>query len=282
MMKPSTLTAMYALLREGGATFSGWGMTTTSTYPPWSPSYKGGQLKVVRDFESTHRNLLMRVKTKKIKLTQFPENHFRRQRVLEGLKWRHYFVFWSARLAALQASRGKINLAECGVCDGLTLFFAVHAVALKAKKVNAFAYDAWAPMSGQGLYQKENNLKGAYSHLSLENTQKNLRDVPGRLVYNQGQIPSSFGRSQNPSRIDWLHIDLKSASATDHSLEFFFSRLSPGALILFDDYGWRAHIETKKKIDRFVLRKNLNLLHLPTGQAIAFFQLGKARHRRQF
>lgn len=266
-----TLWVIYSLLREGSPTFSGWGMTTTSTYPPWLDKNSNSCPAVVKGFNSAHEEIIKRVSKNKFLLSQIPGNIEKQIQLLESLKWRHYLVYWSARLAAQQSLKKETNFVECGVCDGLSLFFATQAGKQVKKNLKVFAYDAWAPMKSRDLQREEKKLSGAYGHISLDNTKRNLQKMSSRVVWNRGSIPTSFRFSKNPDSVAWLHLDLNSALATEKSLQFFFSRFCQGTIVLFDDYGWKAHLETKKKVDRFVRHAGMELLHFPTGQAIAFF-----------
>jgi hypothetical protein len=38
--------------------------------------------------------------------------------------------------------------------------------------------------------------------------------------------------------------------------------------MLLDDYGWESHIQQKIAFDEFALRHGIQILSLPTGQAI--------------
>lgn len=268
------LWAIYSLIREGSPTFSGWGMTTTSTYPPWSYKKSGLGSKTANGFQSAQEEITKKIKNQSFVLSQFTQNIDNQIQMLESLRWRHYIVYWSARLASQRCPSPRTPLVECGVCDGLTLFFAAKAAIMGTrKKAQVFAYDSWAPIKESGLMHTEKKLAGAYSHLSLDNTKRNLKRFSESMVWNCGFIPNSFRFSKNPNSIDWLHLDLNSALATQKSLEFFFPQFSRGTVVLFDDYGWKGHEETKKQIDRFVARVGMNLFHLPTGQAFAFFVL---------
>lgn len=263
------LGTVYTHLREGAPTFSGWGMTTRSTYPPWFLCRGERGPAAVEGFEVVQKKLKDEIKAGKFRLTQFGQDPARATRNLEGLQWRHYLVYWSARRAALQAGPGKACFAECGVCDGLTLFHATHAARkVLGKRFQAFAYDAWMAMAPKASAPSEKSLAGAYAHLCLEVTRKNLRDFSQQIIFNPGLLPGSFVSSRNPARVDWLHIDLNSAHATQACLEFFSERLSPHAVLLFDDYGWKSHQATKRVVDKWAGRVGCELLHLPTGQAL--------------
>jgi hypothetical protein len=42
--------------------------------------------------------------------------------------WRHYFIYWFTRYALKNMVCSVKNLVECGVCYGLTVYFAMSAV----------------------------------------------------------------------------------------------------------------------------------------------------------
>jgi hypothetical protein len=161
------------------------------------------------------------------------------------------------------------NLVECGVCDGLTVFFAMEAIKGNAA-FKSFLYDAWEGMKKENLLDSEIKSAGDYDYLRIENTKRNLAAFHDRSVFNKGYIPDSFEGANNPTEVTWLHIDLNSSVITKCSLDFFYDRVVSGGLILFDDYAWPDYYDTKVVVDQFFSGKSGTLLHLPTGQAIYF------------
>ena len=240
--------------------FDGWGMVT-HTFPPWH----GDGNKNAADFSRGHEKILRDVTTGKFTLSQF-QGHESIERVLGGLMWRHYLVFWSARYAAQHCNQKIATLVECGVCDGLTASFAMKSI---DSPFRAYLYDAWAGMQG-GSSMAETKMAGNYDYLELEVTKANLREFEDSIVFIQGYIPGSFSSAGLPDAICWLHIDLNAASPTKATLETMFDRMLPGSVVLFDDYAWHAHAETKSVVDAFFANKSGALLPFPTGQAVFF------------
>ena len=70
--------------------------------------------------------------------------------------------------------------------------------------------------------------------------------------------------------INTSSIDLNSSIATKEILEFFSHRLNKNSIIVFDDYGWPNHEESRIEIDKWTMNKSGILWPLPTGQAIFF------------
>jgi O-methyltransferase len=243
--------------------FSGWGMTTF-TFTPWH----GGGDGLTREFLKTNADLTEKVKLGEFNLAQFSEVDDK-PKLLGELMWRHYIVFWSAAYASKVTACRVKNIVECGVCDGLTVFFALSA-AKSQSQAKAFLYDAWDAMRSEDLADSEKANAGAYSYLDIENTRRNLAVFHDDTAFNKGRIPGSFKTAVNPAEIVWLHIDLNAAMPTEAALHFFFDRIAPGGVVLFDDYAWHGFQDTRTAVDEFFSRKEGTLLPLPTGQAIYF------------
>lgn len=236
--------------------FSGWGMTT-NTFTPWGAQSNA----LAKDFLNAHRKIVKAVTGGQFKLAQWDASKDK-EALLSGLMWRHYIVFWSARY--IQKLECK-NIVECGVCDGLTVYFAMTAL---NKDCKAYLYDAFEGMSERYLLESEKGHLGDYGYLDMEDTKKNLSGFD--TVFIKGFIPESLNRKESPSSIAWLHVDLNSSLPTTDSLNFFFDKLCVGGVILFDDYAGRGFSDTKIAVDTFFSDKKGALLHLPTGQAIFF------------
>lgn len=249
---------------DGDPDFTGWGMIT-HTFTPW---HEGGESELAKCFSKTNELIVNDVMDSKFNLSQF-KNEGNEKDVLDSLKWRHYIVYWSALYASKSTKSITKNLVECGVCDGLTAAFAMHAVMGKYE-FKTFLYDAWDGMKSEYLLESEKVSSGCYSYLNVENTKNNLSKFSGKTVFNKGFIPDSFQKSNNPTDLVWLHIDLNAAMPTKSALEYFYERIHPGGIVLFDDYAWHGQFDTKLVVDEFFSGKSGILLPLPTGQAIYF------------
>jgi O-methyltransferase len=240
-------------------TFSGWGMNTYGTCSPWSNQNKiDNQI-----FSKSHNELVHAIKENKFKLTQFYYEDVNYKKILEELRWRHYTVFNTILYVINFLQEEELTIVECGVCDGLTVHFAMKAAEYKRKKYTSYLYDTWAE-----LESSEEDLRFKYSYLDIETTKYNLQNFSKNTIYNKGHIPDVFDNSKNPEKINWLHIDLNSNNATSKTLEFFYNKISHNGVILFDDYG--GFDETRKIIDNFFENKNGHFVSLPTGQGIFY------------
>tara|TARA_Y100000996_G_scaffold411867_1_gene396816 strand:- start:1739 stop:2620 length:882 start_codon:yes stop_codon:yes gene_type:complete len=241
-------------------TFSGWGLSTDFTCSPWKNLNENNNLI----FNKINKDLIEKVENKKFNLTQFEYKDTDYKKILEELSWRHYVVFNSVLYISNFTENDQINIVECGVCDGLTMNFAMSLCLEKKINFKSYLYDAWADLS----VIKNENLRFKYSYLDIETTKKNLNKFSNYSIYNKGFIPEVFEKSENPEKVSWLHIDLNSSEATISALEFFYGRIVNNGIILFDDYG--GFEKTRIKIDNFFSDKKGHFINFPTGQGIFY------------
>ena len=240
--------------------FSGWGMSTAHELP-WNDEFdwkifRQTSIDVKKHFQF---NLISGIDHNNI----------------DSLLWRHWIVSYCVRHAIKFSSTSNYNFVECGTGDGISAFFALREISDQLKTKSNFSmhlYDSWKPMRSKELLQSESSMVGSHSNLSIETTKRNLSEFENNVIYHQGYIPESLKKlPDSPNSIIYLHIDLNSAKPTLDVLEFFYTRLEKGSVILFDDYGWEKYKDTKKTIDEFLHNKSGMLLKLPTGQAIYFY-----------
>ena len=87
-----------------------------------------------------------------------------REEFVRGLSWRHFMVQWSVLWAARASCSSGLMLVECGVCDGMTSYFAMRALHGKYS-FRCSLYDAWAGMRSEELLPIEIEGIDAYSYL---------------------------------------------------------------------------------------------------------------------
>ena len=238
--------------------FEGWDMYL-KLYSPWDQPNKNLTFDM---FEAINNKIYKLIESKKFILSQFPNSHDIFD-VLNSLRWRHYLIVYTSYLA-ISRTKSK-NLVECGVCDGLTMFYAFNST----QKFNChyYLYDSWDAMREQDLIGKEKGQAGNYSYLNIETTKENLSSLGNQATFNKGYIPEVFKNLENPDNLSWLHIDTNSSKATLESLNFFYEKIENNGVILFDDYAHINYEDTRKVIDNFLYNKEGNFLHFPTGQA---------------
>jgi O-methyltransferase len=81
-----------------------------------------------------------------------------------------------------------------------------------------------------------------------------------RIHYHRGLVEETLPR-QAPERISILRLDTDWYQSTRHELEHLYDRLSPGGVLIIDDYGGWAG--SRMATDEFLAKTNAPLLLLP-------------------
>jgi len=242
--------------------FSGWGMETTFPSPPWINSIDVNDV----NFNSCHEELKSLISNKEFILSQFNLPGTNYEKILEELKWRSYIIYNSIICSINLSKNNDFKIVECGVCDGLTIFYALSACKSKNVSFKGYLYDSFGSMKEEHLDEKDKIQVGDYDYLNIEQTKKNLQMYENEIIFNKGYIPKIFIDGNNPADISWLHIDLNSSKTTLQSMEFFFQKIIDSGVMIFDDYGMFP--STKAIVDKFLADKKGHFINFPTGQGM--------------
>jgi hypothetical protein len=181
--------------------------------------------------------------------------------------WRAYVACW-AGLHALKLGAG--DFVEAGSNRGGTALTMVDYLGSKA-------------FSGRRFYLMDTFSGMDFSLLTAGELQKfRMTGQPYKECYEEvkstfspypfvtlirGAIPGTLSQV-NPERVVFLHIDMNSAKPEVAAMEYFWDRLVPGAVVLFDDYGWMESREQKAALDEFASSRSTKILAMPTGQGL--------------
>lgn len=162
----------------------------------------------------------------------------------------------------------KGDVAEMGVYKGSTSYLILDALHHSRAEKKLFLFDTFTgtPPGGSADNLKR---KGMYSDTSLKQVMKTLGPFTERIVYKPGLIPATF-RGLESAAFSFVHIHLNLYASTRDAMEFSYSKVSPGGIILIEDYGLRMCAGVKSAIDEFCDRIHAPVVHVPTGQAVMF------------
>lgn len=168
---------------------------------------------------------------------------------------------------ARHASRLEGSLAEIGVYRGGTASLLAHVCDAKKRTLHLFDTFEGMPETDVG---RDLLGRGDFADTSLTEVKRFL--APHRSpVFHRGEFPRTAGPVEN-ERFSLVHCDADIASSVAACCEFFYPRLVPGGVIVFDDYGFTSTPGAKAMADAFFASKPEPLLHLVTAQAIAIKQ----------
>lgn len=176
------------------------------------------------------------------------------------------YVAWSMALATLHLPG---DTAECGVLDGASSY-----VILSARKGVGYgfhhAFDSFEGLSSPGeedtpASRLAFDWKAGDLSVSQAVAMANLKRF-GNVRYYKGWIPSRFDEVADRA-FSFVHVDVDLYQPTKHALEFFYPRLSPGGILLCDDYGYHTCPGARKAFDELAAKTpEQSVIHLPTGQ----------------
>jgi len=187
-------------------------------------------------------------------------------------EWRTHVALWAARTAL----RLPGDFVECGVNAGfissaIMQRLSWHQIGRKFYLIDTFAGPDLNQFSeaeierGRLRIAQDALAAGAYV-TDLERVRRNFAEwrnvevVRGFIPYVLAGIP--FGP------VAFLHLDLNCALPEREALRFFWNRITPGGLVLLDDYAYYGHGAQTEAIDQFAMAAEFEVLSLPTGQGL--------------
>jgi predicted O-methyltransferase YrrM len=163
------------------------------------------------------------------------------------------------------------DLAECGVYKGGSAWIMAKALSESVGSTKPthklYLFDTFTGMPATYDCDALVHSEGDFGDTSIESVKKLLSQFDF-VEPKPGYIPETFqGLERN--KFSFVHIDVDLFSSTKSCLEFFYPRLVPGGIMLFDDYGVRIYEDLEKKaVDEFFADKSEKPISLSNGQTI--------------
>lgn len=185
------------------------------------------------------------------------------------MRWRYYIVCWMADY--IKHLEG--DFVECGVYKGGYSLAVMHYVNFNQLNKVFYLLDTFEGLDPKYASKEEieSGLLNTYAHYLpvYESVKKTFNSYNVKII--KGTVPETLPQC-SPDKICYLSIDMNMKEPEIAAANYFWDRLVPGAVMILDDYGFAAHIEQKLAFDEFAREKGVNILSLPTGQAIIFKQ----------
>lgn len=181
-----------------------------------------------------------------------------------GIQWRVYVALWVANAA----TRVPGEFVECGVGRGMYSSAILESLPWSDLGRRFVLIDSFVPyrVVAQGD-QVEGAGRDEHYADDVEAVTKNFAEWPRTEVV-QGRIPEVLD-TVDVGSVAYLHVDLNSAPPERAALEHFWPKLSPGAFVLLDDYGFGGDTHAQKvSADEFASSVDRSVLALPTHQGL--------------
>jgi O-methyltransferase len=187
-----------------------------------------------------------------------------------SIEWRVHVALW----AAAQCATLQGDFIECGVHTGI-LSGAVMTWIDFEKMPNKKYYlmDTFEGIPLDQISDAEFSLGVAQMNRKYESGDKTYSNVMEKFKkwencrVIRGRVPDTLNQVES-LKFSYVSIDMNVTTAEIAAAEFLWPKMVPGAIMLLDDYGWESHIQQKLAFDEFALKHEIQILSLPTGQAI--------------
>jgi len=186
--------------------------------------------------------------------------------------WSGAKIHWRAHVACWAAERGKSlegDFVECGVNRGgysRTVMEYIGFAQMKDRKF--YLLDTYEGLAERYISDEEKKLgrqAGGYEEC-YELVKKTFAPFENAVII-KGTVPDTLSEVK-AEKIAYLSIDMNCAEPEIAAANYFWDKLTTGAAMLLDDYGWEQHIVQKRAFDEFAKSKNVSILSLPTGQGL--------------
>lgn len=175
----------------------------------------------------------------------------------------------STMLWAVQSARSVPgDFVELGVFKGHTTLFCADYVEFGGWPKQWWLYDTFEgiPADQQNPGWDRVNKALYVDTFSFEEVSQRFAAFPNIKVI-KGRVPEVL-QTGAPEQVALMHVDMNNAPAEIGALDFFFDRLSPGGIIIFDDFCWEtARTQYDAEVKWFAAR-GLHVLPMPTGQGV--------------
>jgi O-methyltransferase len=196
------------------------------------------------------------------------------QKVYEGVE-PHTLVSPERCYTLVSLARHSLHLdgdfAECGVYKGgtaLLLCRVLHNDRLSANQGKTlYLFDSFEGLPQEKPSHDNVYRQGTFALDSIESVKQLLSDFGNLTDFRKGWIPDTF-QGLDDRRYAFAHIDVDLYQSALDCCRYFYPRLVPGGVLLFDDYGFPAARGEKDAVDEFFADKPESPISLLTGQSL--------------
>jgi O-methyltransferase len=164
---------------------------------------------------------------------------------------------------ACQARTLPGDAAEVGVYRGGTARLLAKTLAAERRIVHLFDTFSGMPVVDPA---RDLHAAGDFRDTSLQAVGAYLADCPNVRLH-AGLFPATAAPLAQLT-FSFVHVDVDIYQSVWDCCQFFYPRLAPGGLLVFDDYGMITCPGAKQAVDEFFAEKPEYPCYLPTGQAV--------------
>lgn len=179
--------------------------------------------------------------------------------------WRSYVCCWAAE----HAMRIEGDFVECGVNRGGLSRAIVQYVDFNSTDRDFYLFDTYCGLPETHVSRDEQDLLAHHREIyydCFEEAKQTFKAYP-RVHLIKGTVPETLSQVKT-EKVAYLSIDMNCAMPEVEALRFFWDKLTTGAVVVLDDYGWLPHHVQKHSIDALAAEIGFSVLTMPTGQGL--------------
>lgn len=180
------------------------------------------------------------------------------------IEWRIHVCCWAAWHARHLAG----DFVECGTNTGIMSLAVCKYIDFNSTGKRFFLFDTFCGIPGDQILPEEDHAheqNQAYRDC-FETAQRNFSPYPKATLV-RGKVPETLAAAPI-DRVCYLMLDMNIVVPEREALRYFWDKLVPGGVVLFDDYGWIGYDAQKAAHDEFATSRGVKILNLPTGQGM--------------
>lgn len=186
-----------------------------------------------------------------------------KQEVGVDIRWRAHVTQW----AGFHAKQLDGDFVECGVNRAFLSSSVMAYVDFESLKNRKFyLFDTFSGLIEE-LITLEDRAAHRHHYSDCYEFVVNSFNDYSNVVIVRGAVPTTLDQVKI-DRVAYLSIDMNCAMPEIAALEYFWPKMTPGGIIILDDYGFDGHIAQKKGADEFASSIGVRILSLPTGQGL--------------
>lgn len=132
-----------------------------------------------------------------------------------------------------------------------------------------YLFDTFAGIPLDRVPQAERSRAGANNaaYFDVYETTRTLFAPHSAATLVRGTLPDSLDEVAL-GRIAYLSVDLNYSTVEIACMRRLWPLLSPGAVVVLDDYAWHGHEEQKRAWNAWAQEENRSVYTVPTGQGL--------------
>lgn len=182
------------------------------------------------------------------------------------IRWRVHTCIWAAQ----QALRTEGDFVECGVHTGILSVAIAHYLDFANINRTFFLFDTFEGIPSGELTGKEADMARDHNQRlyfdCFDIARRNFSPWPNAKLI-RGQLPGTLD-ALGERKVAYLSIDLNSATYEMAAIERLWDHLSPGAVVVLDDYAFSNYEDQFQAWNAFAAKVGRPIMLSPTGQGI--------------